>query len=203
MNCLSIHQYHRVTHLKSCIRIDTCLPLLPLFSSPTTTHMLLFTGCYWVRWRLAKGILLLCNTGSLHFSSGHAVPKTFQRHNLSSGNHVHFSTNILLKFTHFTIWKYWWWAQVQWIIVWIRLHNKYAECSKSFSPPQRKVFFKKWDAFFAFCNVILGISNTSFDNSMKWMNKMWISFGYNGEKYLNEFNFPWKKKTASHFSDDL
>ena len=107
---------------------------------------------------------------------------------------MHFSTNILLKFTHFAIWKYWWWAQVQWIIVWIRLHNKYAECSKSFSPPQRKVFFKKWDAFFAFCNVILGISNTSFDNSMKWMNKMWISFGYNGEKYLNEFNFPWKKK---------
>ena len=35
-------------------------------------------------------------------------------------------------------------------------------------------FLKNCKAFFAFCDVILVISNTSFDNSMQWMNKMWL-----------------------------
>ena len=51
--------------------------------------------------------------------------------------------------------------------------------------------------------VILTISNICFDNSMQWMNKMWIQYRYNVEKYnVDELHFPWKKSTL-HFSCDL
>ena len=48
------------------------------------------------------------------------------------------------------------------IFLWNSLCNKYAKCSEVFSPPQA-IFFLK---FFALCDVILGIDNISFDNSM-------------------------------------
>ena len=34
--------------------------------------------------------------------------------------------------------------------------------------------FKNCKAFWAFCGVILGINNISFDNSMQWMNEISI-----------------------------
>ena len=39
---------------------------------------------------------------------------------------------------------------------------------------QAKVIFNNCGAFFPFSDVILGINNISFDNSMQWMNKMQI-----------------------------
>ena len=39
---------------------------------------------------------------------------------------------------------------------------------------RRKFFFKNCKAFFAFCDVILSISNISVNNSMQWMSKIWI-----------------------------
>ena len=52
-----------------------------------------------------------------------------------------------------------------------------------------KFFCKNWEIFFVFCNVILSISNTLFGNSIQWINKTWISLGYNVEKYnVDELN---------------
>ena len=88
------------------------------------------------------------------------------------------------------------------IIIWNSFCNKYTERSEAFSSLLAKVFFKNWEAFLVFCNVIFSISNTSFDNTMQWMNKIWISFGYNVEKFnVDQLNFLWEK-TASHFSHD-
>ena len=56
-----------------------------------------------------------------------------------------------------------------------------------------RLFFKYYKAFFAFCNVILDVSNISCANGMQWMNKMWIKSGYNVEKYnVDELNFLWE-----------
>ena len=64
-------------------------------------------------------------------------------------------------------------------------------------------FFKHWKTFFAFSNVILGVSNTSFDNSMQCMNKMWISLRCNVEKYKWMDQVFLEEKTALHFSHDF
>ena len=51
-----------------------------------------------------------------------------------------------------------------------------------------------------FGNVILGISEISFDNSMQWMNKMRIQFGRNVEIYIvDKLNFP-REKNCLAFS---
>ena len=55
------------------------------------------------------------------------------------------------------------------IIVWNSLRNKHAERSEAFSSLQTKVFLKNWEAFLLFCDVILSISNTFFDNSLRWI----------------------------------
>ena len=46
--------------------------------------------------------------------------------------------------------------------------------AEAVSPPQAKFYFKDCKAFFAFSDVILSISNISANNSMQWMNKIWI-----------------------------
>lgn len=62
-------------------------------------------------------------------------------------------------------------------------------------------FFKHWKTFFAFCNVILGVSNTSFDNSIQCMNKMWISLRCDVEKYnVDGSSFPWEKNCFAFFA---
>ena len=66
---------------------------------------------------------------------------------------------------------------------------------------RRKFFLRIEKYFFVFSNVILSISNTPFDNSIQWMNKMWISFGYNVKKYnVDELNSPWEKNCFAFFS---
>ena len=60
------------------------------------------------------------------------------------------------------------------MIIWNSLRDKYAERRKDFSPPQVKVFFKNWEAFFAFCDEFLGVNNISFDDSMQWVSEIWI-----------------------------
>ena len=81
------------------------------------------------------------------------------------------------------------------IIVWNSLHNKYGEHIKAFTPSRTKMFFTNCKSCFAFCGVILGISNILFDNSIQWISKT--------EKYnLDKLNFPWEK-TASQFLYDL
>ena len=87
------------------------------------------------------------------------------------------------------------------IIHWKSLRTKCAERSEAFSSLLGKVFFKNWEVFFVICDVILSISNTLFDNIIQWMNKMWISFGYNVEKYnVDELNSPWEKNCFAFFS---
>ena len=51
--------------------------MLPSFHSSTTTHMLLFSGSYWVK--LAKPTILVCNTDSQRFFSENTDLKTLQR----------------------------------------------------------------------------------------------------------------------------
>ena len=60
------------------------------------------------------------------------------------------------------------------IILWNSLCNKYAKHSKAFSPPQEKYVCKNCKTYFACCDVILSISNISANNSMQWVNKIWI-----------------------------
>ena len=64
----------------------------------------------------------------------------------------------------------------------------------AFNPPQEKFVFRNYEAFFAFCGVILCLNNISFDNSTHWMNK-----GYNVKKYnLEELNFSSEKIIILH-----
>ena len=67
-------------------------------------------------------------------------------------------------------------------------------------PATGENIFKNCKAFFVFGNVILGISEISFDNSMQWMNKMRIQFGRNVEIYIvDKLNFPREKNCLAFF----
>ena len=72
---------------------------------------------------------------------------------------------------------------------------------KLLARPRQNVFKELQSIFFAFCDVILVLSNIFLDISMQWMN-----YGYNVEKYVEKYeeklNFPWKK-TVSQFSYNL
>ena len=57
-------------------------------------------------------------------------------------------------------------------MIWNSLRNKYVERSEDFTLPQAKMFFKNYEAFSAFCVVILGMSIISFYKSMQWVNKI-------------------------------
>ena len=52
---------------------------------------------------------------------------------------------------------------------------------------KRNVFKELQSSFFAFCDLILVLTNIFFDVSMQWMN-----YEYNVEKYAEKLNFPWK-----------
>ena len=52
------------------------------------------------------------------------------------------------------------------------------------------------EIFFTFGDVILSISNISFDNGTQWMSKIWIKFGYSVEKFnVDESNLSWEKNS--------
>ena len=67
------------------IRINISLSLLPSFSSSTSTRMLSFGGCYWIR--LAKQAIFFAIMTVYIFSCEHTVSKTSLRHCITHGDH--------------------------------------------------------------------------------------------------------------------
>ena len=60
INCLSIHQYHKIS--STTPKDNKSLPLLPSFSSPTITHMLLLDviESRWPNESYCFAILIIC-----------------------------------------------------------------------------------------------------------------------------------------------